>query len=85
MFVQKLASLRIGMHQADVERTMSGYLGGQPYSIDSDSYVPDELVGAGVTHIMSYRWNGIDGRYTADIGQVFLRDGRVVGTRFMPD
>lgn len=85
VFVQKLSGLHEGMTVPDVQQRMAGYFGGEVFESSGGPYVPEELSGKGVTHQMSYRWNETDGRFNADIGQVFLRDGHVVGTRFLPD
>ena len=43
------------------------------------------MTGNGVTHAVSYRWNDTDGQYNADIGVVYFRNDKLVGTSFSPD
>jgi hypothetical protein len=63
---------------------MKGYIGGD----DGPSPLSESIAldrGVSATHVLSYRWNDVDGRYNSDVGQIFLRDGVVVGTDFLPD
>jgi hypothetical protein len=84
VFVRTMNSLVPGTTESEVRRVMAGYLGGCLREA-GPQYMPEELADAGATHVMSYRWNETDGRYNSDIAQVYLRDGRVVGTQFLPD
>lgn len=81
-FVRKLNSIERGASEADVRRTMAGYLDAYLHET-SDKYLPEHLRNQGVTHCISYRWS--NGGFNADIAQIFLKDGRVLGTRFLPD
>lgn len=81
-FYRALKSIDSGMTEQDVRRIMAGYLDAHLHETGND-FVPDELHDKGVTHCLSYRWTNES--YNADIGQVFLSDGAVVGARFLPD
>jgi hypothetical protein len=83
IFVSKLGNLT-GKSLTQVQSEMKAYLP-SGLSVAEEQYVPEEIWVKGVTHQTSYRWNETDGRYNAEIGQVFVRDGIVVGTKFLPD
>ena len=84
VFLAKFESIEAGMSDRDVERIMNGYLGGNLRETSAE-YIPEELLGDGVTHSRAYRWTDSDWRHDADVGQVFLREGTVIGTRFASD
>ncbi len=84
VFISKLDSIRPGMSEAEARQIMAGYLGGEKGE-SSGLYIPEALEGKGISHAIYYRWNETDGRYNADVGHVYLRDDRVVGTDFSPD
>ncbi|MDQ2985854.1 MAG: hypothetical protein M3R13_03925 [Armatimonadota bacterium] len=81
-FVRNLNSIERCASEADVRKIMAGYLDAY-FHETSDQYLPETLRNQGVTHCISYRWS--NGRLDADIAEVFLKDGRVLGTRFLPD
>jgi hypothetical protein len=83
-FFRKVESIQPGMTKQQVAHVMKGYIGGE-WLPTEPSWVPGELMEKRVTHLMHYRWTNDDGRYDADIGQVFLRGDKVVGTRSLTD
>lgn len=82
-FVTRLDGLK-GKTVAQVQKEMKGYSGGE-VSRAEPGFVPEDLQLSDVTHVIGYRWNEDDWRYNADVGEVFLKDGIVVGTQFSPD
>ncbi|MBC8065312.1 MAG: hypothetical protein H7Y17_10805 [Chlorobia bacterium] len=83
IFVATLEGLT-GKTLTEATREMSSYIAND-VSVAEEQFVPEDVWRQGVTHQTSYRWNETDGNYNADIGQIFLRDGVVVATRFLPD
>jgi hypothetical protein len=84
VFVRNLESLT-GKSVAEVRAIMRPYMANEPTQLSGDLYVPEELRPSRPTLLLSYRWNDTDGAFDADVGEVFFRDGRVVGTRFDAD
>ena len=81
VFVDKMESVEEGMSESDARQIMAGYIGGAKVEI-SDMYLPEELRGKGVTHCIFYRWTDTDGLHDADVVNIYLRDGNVIGTKF---
>lgn len=80
-FVRTLYSIQPGMTQQDVEGKMVGFIGGE---VVENVREWDERR-KGTTHTMKYRWDHGGGYNNADLGTVYLRDGRVVARDFTPD
>lgn len=81
-FLAQLESLE-GKSLPETQRQMAPYLGGEYRKLDDVQWLPGDLQGA--THAASYRWNEMDGRYNADVGTLYFRNGVVVATNFSPD
>ncbi len=84
VFVSTLTALPPGMSVAEVRRRMARYIEGD--LIESKiEFQPNDLRSRGITHQMPFHWNLTEGRYDADVGWVYFRDGAVVGTEFSAD
>lgn len=85
VFVDKMESIEAGMSEEDARQIMAGYIGGAIVEMSDCYYLPERLRGKGVTHYIFYRWTETDSRHDADVANIYLRDGTVVGTHFDGD
>ena len=83
VFVRKVDTLT-GHSLDQVQREMKSYTASPPTELEDSRYVPDELIARKPDLLVTYRWSR-HWAYDSDLGQVFLRNGKVVGTRFLAD